>query len=101
MMPTLWDSEQAEKRISAVEKRIELAAFHTFAIPGMSLLTEVPEGPPLIKRCKCGRQISDNKVACRACWEEFLASQVASLFPSAEPASSGDAPPYPTPELLP
>jgi hypothetical protein len=83
-MMALWDSQQAEKRIEA-------AVFHAFATPGMSLLTEVPEAAPLVKRCKCGRQISQNKLACRACWEEFLASQVATLFPESSPAESGDA----------
>ena len=68
----------------------ETAVFHAFAVPGMSLLTEVPEAPPLVKRCKCGRQISQNKVACLACWEEFLASQVDALFPESSPAESGD-----------
>ena len=66
----------------------ELAIFHAFGLPGMSLSTEVPEPAPLVNRCgDCGRRISANKIACKACWDRFQAAQEKAVRDRLSPVS--------------
>jgi hypothetical protein len=51
-----------------------LKTFVNHGMPGMSLARRVSETVrPLVHRCPCGRQISENRIRCRACQEAWLA----------------------------